>query len=284
VDFFAAYFSGALRERLQTASVEGAPRRQAHGDRNIARLLGLGALVVSCLPSVLCIGKRGTHRPCGVLVAALGLLPAAASAQGFGAPPQPVESRGPVRLEAWAGYQFTTPISTTGGTINIDAAPSYGASLSLAVASDFELELVWTISDTHSQLVSNVIGGPSTIPNHLNINYFQAGITKSIQCGDFECFGEATLGAVLLVPGAVLLTSGEQVSVHDTWRTAFTLGAGVRFFVAERFALVLQARLLAPVYITSGSFYSGSGGATFVVSAGVPSVQGAFSAGLVLVL
>jgi hypothetical protein len=241
--------------------------------------------MVSCFPSVLCIGKRSTHRLCGVVLAALGLLlPVAASAQAFGAPPQPVESRGPVRLEAWAGYQFTTPISTTGGTINIDAAPSYGASLSLAVASDFELELLWTISDTHSQLVSYAVGGPSTIPNHLNINYFQAGITKSIQCGDFECFGEATVGAVLLLPGAVLLTSGEQVSAHDTWRAAFTLGAGVRFFVVERLALVLQARLLAPVYITSGSFYAGSGGAVFVVSAGVPSVQGAFSAGLVLVL
>ncbi len=234
---------------------------------------------------MLCIGQRGTHRLSGILVAALGLLlPVAASAQGFGAPPQPVESRGPIRLEAWVGYEFTTPITTTGGTINIDAAPSYGASLSLAVGADFELELLWTITDTHAQLVSNVVGGVGTIPNHLNINYFQVGITKSVQCGDFECFGEATVGTVLLVPGTVLLTSGGPVSVSDTWRAAFTLGAGVRFFVVERLALVLQARLLAPVYITSGSFYAGAGGAAFVVSAGVPSIQGAFSAGLVLVL
>jgi hypothetical protein len=241
--------------------------------------------MVSFCSSVLCIGQRSTHRLCAVLGAAVGLLlPATSSAQSFGAPPQPVESRGPVRLEAWVGYEFTTPIATTGGTINIDAAPSYGASLSLAVGADFELELLWTITDTHAQLISNVIGSASTIPNHLNINYFQFGITKSVQCGDFECFGEATVGAVLLVPGTVLLTTGEQVSVNETWRAAFTLGAGVRFFVVERLALVLQARLLAPVYITSGSFYAGGGGAAFVVSAGVPSIQGAFSAGLVLVL
>jgi hypothetical protein len=241
--------------------------------------------MVSCIISVLCTGKRRTQR-LYVVMAALGVLGLAtpASAQGFGAPPEPVESRGPVRLAAWAGYQFTTPISTTGGTINIDAAPSYGASLSLAIDSGFELELLWTLSDTHAQLVSTAVGGASTVPNHLNINYFQAGITKSIRCGDFECFGEATFGAVLLLPGAVRLSSGEQLSVQDTWRAAFTLGAGVRFFMVERLALVLQARLLAPVYITSGTFYAGSAGTAFVVSAGVPSIQGAFSAGLVLVL
>jgi hypothetical protein len=146
------------------------------------------------------------------------------------------------------------------------------------------VELLWTIANTHSQLQSSVVGGTSTIPNHLDINYFQTGITKSIRCGDFECFGEATVGAVLLLPGRVLLSTGEQLSVHDTWRAAFTLAAGVRFFVVQRLALALEARLLAPVYLTGGSFYSGSGGTVFVVSAGIPSIQGAFSAGLVLAL
>ena len=238
---------------------------------------------------MLCIAKRGTHRPFGVLAVALALLtqPMTANAQPFGpydAPQEPLESRGPVRLQAFAGYEFTTSISTTGGSINIDAAPTYGASLSLAVGPELELELLWTFSSTHSQLVSAAIGGPTTLPNHLNINYFQAGITKSIRCGDFECFGEATFGAVLLLPGTVLLNTGEQLAVQDTWRAAFTLAAGVRFFVVQQFALVVEARLLAPVYITSGSFYSGPGGTVFVVSAGVPSVQGAFSAGFVLVL
>jgi hypothetical protein len=207
-----------------------------------------------------------------------------AGAQALGAPVQPLESRGPVRVSAWAGYQFTTPITTTAGTITIDGAATYGAALTLAVDPAFEVELLWTISSTHSQYSTAATDGVSTIPNHLNINYFQAGITRSIRCGDFECFGEVTLGAVLLLPGAVRLTTGEQLAVHDTWRGAFTLGAGVRFFVLETLAVVIQGRLLAPVYITSGGFYSGPGGSTLVVSAGIPSVQGAFSAGLVLVL
>lgn len=236
------------------------------------------------LSSVLCIAKRGTHRLWGILTALVLALPLTTSAQPLGAPSQPLESRGPVRLGAWVGYQFTTPISTTGGSISIDAAPSYGAALSLAVDPELEVELLWTLSNTHAQFVSSVVGASSSIPNHLDINYFQVGVTKSIRCGDFECFGEATVGAVLILPGAVRLTTGELVSAHETWRAAFTLAAGVRFFVVQQLALVLQARLLAPVYITSGSFYAGGGGAAFVVSAGVPSIQGAFSAGLVLVL
>jgi hypothetical protein len=239
---------------------------------------------------VLRITKRVFLWPSGALAMALVLVPVSAfSQQVFGpyygaAPPEPVESRGPVRLDAFAGYEFTTPISTTGGTVNIDAAPTYGATLNLTVAPELELELLWTISSTHSQFVSTVVGGPTTIPNHLNINYFQVGINKSIRCGDFECFGEATLGAVLLLPGTVLLTTGQPLAVRDTWRAAFTLGAGVRFFVVRQLAFVIEARLLAPVYITSGAFYSGAAGTAFVVSAGVPSVQGAFSGGLVLVL
>lgn len=233
---------------------------------------------------MLCVAKRGTRRLLSLLAAFVLVLPLAASAQPLGVPAQPLESRGPVRLGAWVGYQFTTPISTTGGSITIDAAPSFGAALSLAVDPELEVELLWTLSNTHAQLLSSVVGASSSIPNHLDINYFQVGVTKSIRCGDFECFGEATVGAVLLLPGSVRLTTGEQLSAHDTWRTAFTLAAGVRFFVLQQLALVLQARLLAPIYLTSGSFYAGSGGAAFVVSAGVPSVQGAFSAGLVLVL
>jgi hypothetical protein len=235
---------------------------------------------------VLCIAKRGAQRLCGISIAVCVLLalPRTASAEAFGPPPEPVENRGPVWLGAWVGYEFTTPITTTSGSITIDAAPTFGAALRLAVDPDFQVELLWTLANTHAQLVSSAPGGSSTIPNHLNINYFQAGINKSIRCGDFECFGEATVGAVLLLPGTVLLANREPLAVHDTWRAAFTLAAGVRFFVVQRLALVLEARLLAPVYFTGGSFYSGPGGTVFAVSGGIPSIQGAFSAGLVLVL
>ncbi len=221
---------------------------------------------------------RGTLSRSSILLAGLAL-----SAQPAAAVEQPVEPKGPVSLAAWVGYLFTTPVATSSGSITIDAAPSYGAALTVVIDPEFEFELLWTLSSTEAHLLSSA-GAPSSGQDHLNINYFQAGLTKSIRCGDFECFGDVTVGAVLLSPGAILLGAGQRLSFHDTWRAAFTLGAGVRFRLADPLAVVLQGRFLAPVYITSGAFYSGKGGSTVVVTAGIPCVEGAFSLGLVLAL
>jgi len=229
---------------------------------------------------VRCKAKRGTRSRSGVLMAvaiALGWSPLTVRAD-------PVESRGPVRLSGWAGYQFTGDASSAGGIIQVDPAPTYGAAVTLSVDPEFELQALWTISSTHAHFIAAAGPAASSVPNHLNINYFQAGITKTIRCGDFECFGDVTVGAVLLLPGPLRLENGQLFSVHDTWRLAFTLGAGVRFFLIEKLAVVLQARLLAPVYVTNGGFYAGNGGAALVVGAGIPCVQGAFSVGLVFVL
>jgi len=211
-------------------------------------------------------------------VAALALV-----AMPWAAMAQPEESTGTVRVIGWAGIQLTTPITTSTGTINIDAAPSYGAAFNIAFGPDLDVEFLWTLSPTQAHYVSSA-GAVSSGSNHLNISYFQVGLTKSIRCGDFECFGDFTLGAVLLSPGAILLSTGERLNVHDTWRAAFTFGAGIRFFLVPQLAIVLQARLLVPVYITGGGFYAGSGGAVLVVGGGIPCVEGAFSAGLVLAL
>ncbi len=223
---------------------------------------------------------RGTLSRSSILLTGLVLC-----AQPVAAVEQPLEAKGPVSLAAWAGYQFTSSISTGGGTgtITIDPAPSYGAALALAVDPEFEFQLLWTLSSTEAHFIS-AAGVGSSGQDHLNISYFQAGLTKSIRCGDFECFGDVTVGAVLLSPGAILLGAGQRLNVHDTWRAAFTFGAGIRFHLVDPLAVVLQGRFLAPVYITSGGFYSGKGGSTLVVNAGIPCVEGAFSLGLVLVL
>ena len=223
-------------------------------------------------------GQRSTLAPSYILLVGLVLL-----AEPPAAVAQPVEREGAVSIAAWAGFQLTSSIYTTGGSVSIDPAPSYGAALTLAVDPELEVELLWTLSSTEAHLVSSA-GASSSGQDHLDISYFQVGLTKSIRCGDFECFGDATLGAVLLAPGAILLGDGQRLNVHDTWRAAFTLGAGIRFRLVDRLSVVLQARLLVPVYITGGGFYAGNGATVLVVAAGIPCVEGAFSAGLVLVL
>jgi hypothetical protein len=220
--------------------------------------------------------QRGTLFRCGILLSGLVL-----GAQPARAQEVPVEPEGPVALAAWAGFQFTSAISTSGGTISIDPAPSYGAALTLAVVPELEFEFLWTISSTEAHILSSA-GAAGSGQDHLNVNYFQVGLTKTIRCAEFECFGDATIGAVLLSPGDILLNGGQRLDVHDTWRAAFTFGAGIRFHLIDRLAVVLQARLLVPFFITTASFYAGNGSSVLVVTAGVPCVQGAFSGGLVL--
>ena len=213
-----------------------------------------------------------------VAAVASGVLPRPAHAQ------EEVPSAGPVRLTALAGFEFSSEVSTASGSVYIDSAPTYGAALSLALDPEWEAELLWTISSTYAHVTASAGYATSSLPNHVDINYFQAGVTKTVRCGIVECFGDLTLGAVLLLPGTVRLNNGDTLAVHDTWRAAFTLGAGARLFIVDRFAIVLQARLLAPIYVTSGGFYSGKGGTEIVVNAGIPCLQVSFSAGLALVL
>ena len=259
-------------------------RLGTQADRGLGSALRLGARasVVSMAYSagtVRFLPRRGTFRPSDVclLVLALVAVPPRAEAQ-----PVEVESTN-FSFSAWVGFQFTSSITTSGGSLNIDAAPTYGAAFTFPIAPELQAELLWTLTSTEAHFISSA-GPASSGQDHLDINYFQAGLTKSIRCADFECFGDFTLGAVLLAPGALLLGNGQRLNVQDTWRASFTFGAGIRFRVVQQLAVELQARLLVPFFITGVAFYAGSGGSVLVVSAGIPCVEGAFSAGLMLAL
>lgn len=192
------------------------------------------------------------------------------------------DERPVAQLSGIAGYQLTSTVYTAGGTISVNGAPTYGAWLALALHPEVDFEFLWTISSTQARFVSSTPAAPSAFPSSLSVNYFQFGVTKSVRSGMIESFGEATAGLVLLSPDPVRLTSGDALAVTSTVQFAFTLAAGLRIRFIEPLAVVLEARLLVPVYFGGGGFFAGGGGAVLVVSAGIPCVQGAFSGGLVL--
>jgi hypothetical protein len=59
-----------------------------------------------------------------------------------------------------------------------------------------------------------------------------------------------------------------------------TFGAGAKIFLSEKVALRLEGRMMLPMLFSGGSFYVGTGGSGMAVSAGIPSIQGGFTAGL----
>jgi opacity protein-like surface antigen len=154
----------------------------------------------------------------------------------------------------------------------------YGAALGVAVKPTSKVEFLWLYSEPTVRATSARLLGPASfgVASH----YFQIGGSHGIRKQAIEIFGGGTIGAALYLPGTLRLTDGSTVSLDDTWRFAFTLGAGLKIHASEKLAVRLETRVAAPVLFDSAGFYVGSGGAGLGVSGGVPLWQWNFLAGL----
>jgi opacity protein-like surface antigen len=185
-----------------------------------------------------------------------------------------------LQISAFGGWQFNGDITAYSGTLKIDDAASYGAALEFGAARGSTVQLLYIYNSTHARFSSYSALYPSSQKFGVDAHYMQIGGTRGIRRGKVETFGGGTLGAVLVIPDNVTLVNGSTVSTSDTWRFAVTLGGGVKVHVSEKLALRLEGRMLVPMYFSGGGVYVGTGGSGMVVSAGVPAVQGVFTAGL----
>ncbi len=187
-------------------------------------------------------------------------------------------------LTAFTGWQFNGDVSLFAGTLAIDDAMSYGAAADFGVGDGASVQLLWLYSDTTARFVSYDPFYPSTRDFGFEQHYFQVGGTRGFRRGALEPFGGATLGAALYVPGQIQTIYGTQINSRDTWLFAMTVGGGLKVHLHPRLALRLEGRALLPMYFSGGAFYAGSGGSGMTVSAGVPTLQASFNAGLTLIL
>lgn len=221
------------------------------------------------------------------LAAALAAGPAAAqlpsSNVGFstgGYDPAPRKTE----LTAFTGWQFNGDISAYAGTLAIDDAMNYGAAVDFGVGDGGTVQLLWIYSDTTARFVSFDPFYPSTKDFGFEQHYFQVGGTRGVRRGAIEPYGTATLGAALFVPGQIQTIYGTQITSRDTWLFAMTVGGGLKVHLHPRLALRFEGRALLPMYFAGGAIYAGSGGSGMAVSAGIPSFQGSFTAGLTVIL
>ena len=185
-------------------------------------------------------------------------------------------------ITGFAGYAVNGDVDTSGGRLRIDDAPAYGAAIGVELRPGTWAELTWIYSGTHAQFSSGSLAFPSSAPFQVDMHYFQAGGTVGFPSGDLVPFVSGSLGAGLYLPGTIDLGAGGTLTPGATWRFAFTLGGGLEYFLSKAVALRLDARLVAPVYFSGGSFYAGSGGAALSVSGGIPFVQGCFTGGIAI--
>jgi opacity protein-like surface antigen len=212
-------------------------------------------------------------------IALLASLAGAAAAQsGIDVPLPPPPVARTVGLSAVAGFRTSSDVSATGGTIEIDGAPSYGVSLDVGAPWDSKVQVLWSYSGTNARVAPGSAFASDDF--RLDVHYFQVGGLKYFGTERWKPWAAASIGAMLSVPGSVTLTTGEPVDASSLWRFAFTVGGGLDVALTPRLALRAQARLQAPVYFASATVWVGNATSGVAVDAGVPVLQGDFTAGL----
>jgi opacity protein-like surface antigen len=183
-------------------------------------------------------------------------------------------------VTAFAGYQLNGDVSTTGGNLNIGDSPAYGGILDFRVHRFAAIELMYEYTKPTAQFIS--FGAfSSSRPFDVASHYFQIGGTSVQHAGPLEPFFGFTIGGALYVPGTITLANGGTLNAQDTWRFATTLALGTKIWVSDNVGIRLEGRMLMPLVFNGGGFYFGTGGAGLTTSAGIPSLQFAFTGGLV---
>ncbi len=229
------------------------------------------------------------------LVLSLFLLPAAAAAQ-YGAPPSPPPGYVPAQsygaqpyastrykrfeIVGQVGYHIASDFSFVSGHAAIDSSVSYGAALRFAQAPGQYGELSWVWAPTNATYYSSALNGIGT--SSLNIHYIQLGGTKGFRNGNIEPYIGASLGSAIFAVGDLRVGGSGIYGGSTAWRFGFTIGGGLKIWLSDAVALQLDARMLAPVWFSSASFYSGGGAGAFAVSGGIPVVEGNFTGGIVI--
>jgi hypothetical protein len=176
-------------------------------------------------------------------------------------------------VTAFAGYQLNGDAGTSAGTLEIGDAPAFGAALDWRLHSLGSLELMWEYTKPTAKFNSSTPGFPSGSSFGVPSHYFQIGGMSVLPRGRFEPFLGLTVGAALFLP--------EAQGASDTWRFATTLMAGTKVWVTPNVGLRFEVRMLMPVLFNNSGFYSGSAGSGLAATAGIPSLQFAFTGGLV---
>jgi opacity protein-like surface antigen len=204
------------------------------------------------------------------------LLPIGTAAQGSRSYGQPFKPG--IELAGLAGYHISSDLDLQSGSASIDDSPSYGAALRFRMRPSQTAELLWVIVPTDATFRTASLGvGDAS----LTINYFQIGGTTGFRSDRIEPYLSGTMGAAVFSPGTLSI-GGRRLEGSDIWRFAFTVGGGLKIWLAEKLAIQLEARMMAPVWFSSASFYAGGGGAAVGVSGGIPIVEGNFMGGLVV--
>ena len=177
-----------------------------------------------------------------------------------------------IELGGFYGYNLNTRVRTYYGDYTLYNNPNYGGQLSVEIASDLFVELIYNRSDTEMKYYYNNVYEPLDVSSE----YFHVGGLQQIQTGSgvLVPFGSFSIGATRFN----LQETYGQFTAGDKWFMSIALAGGAKILLGERLGIRLQARMGLPMGFNGLWIGTGGTGASFYV----PVAQFDFTAGVFL--
>ena len=177
-----------------------------------------------------------------------------------------------IELGGFYGYNLNTRVRTYYGDYTLYNNPNYGGQLSIGLASDLFVELIYNRSDTEMNYYYNNVYEPLDVSSE----YFHVGVLQQFQTGSGVLlpFGSFSIGTTRYN----LQETYGQFDAGDKWFMSIALAGGAKILLGERLGIRLQARMGLPMGFRG--LWIGTGGTS--ASFYVPVAQFDFTAGVFL--
>ena len=177
-----------------------------------------------------------------------------------------------IELGGFYGYNLNTRVRTYYGDYTMYNNPNYGGQLSIGLASDLFVELIYNRSDTEMNYYYNNVYEPLDVSSE----YFHVGVLQQFQTGSGVLlpFGSFSIGTTRYN----LQETYGQFDAGDKWFMSIALAGGAKILLGERLGIRLQARMGLPMGFRG--LWIGTGGTS--ASFYVPVAQFDFPAGVFL--
>lgn len=199
--------------------------------------------------------------------------------------PAMVKAQGKVEISPFGGYMFGGSLNFYEGKLKAENAANYGVAVDFKLATDTQIELMWTQMGTQAEF-QPYYGYEYLTTNSFDVNvgYIQIGGVREMDMDKVHPFGLFTLGTTYFIPKNVEFQDPQYVDIDNEWVFSMTLGGGAKIWFTDRVGIRLQGNLMLPMFWGGAGFTVGTGGSGFYVGSGTSMVQGSFTGGLIFAL
>jgi hypothetical protein len=158
---------------------------------------------------------------------------------------------GMIQLSGWGGYAWGGSVDVTGGQVNLDSAPSYGAQVGLRVQDDGFAFVSFTQQSTTARVSFD--NGDPTQSYGVKVGYLQIGGELDLPMSrHLVPFIGLSIGASYVKP--------EISNENANWFFAGSALAGIKIPITKNIGIRTQMRFLGTVVSSDTRFACGSAG------------------------